>query len=105
MNQQPLSSLRNLGAAMEQHGHALGIHGVDDLKSLGYMAAYLRYRAAYPRVMNRMALYALYGALTDQDCMRLPQAIKDQLEKELQTALSQQKTQSSLTAVPLHELP
>ena len=39
--------------------------------------------ALHPERMNRMALYALYGALTEQDCMRLPDETKEWLEQEL----------------------
>ncbi len=100
----PLSSLKNLGPAMEKYGKRIGVDSAEALRAMGYMEAYLRYKASYPRFINRMALYALYGALTDQDCMRLEAPVKAQLEKELQTALKSSAT-PKLARVPLHELP
>ena len=100
----PLSSLRNLGAAMEKHGKAIGIDSAEALREMGYLEAYLRYKAAHPRFMNRMALYALYGALTDQDCLRLPKPVKDKLNAELADALKQQDI-TKKADIPLHILP
>lgn len=79
----PLDTLINLGPSMVRHLHEVGIESAEKLKEIGYLEAYLRIRFLNPRVMNRMALYALYGALTNQNCMMLPKTIKDKLNREL----------------------
>ena len=99
----PVSSLRNLGPAMDKYCAEAGITSAAQLRKLGYLEVYLRLKAFYPRHMNRMALYALYGALADQDCMTLPQAIKDRLEQELQVGLKQRP--KGVVVPPLKELP
>ena len=102
----PISSLRNLGPRVEEYMANVGIHSAEELQKIGYMAAYIKLRAHKPKIMNRMALYAIYGALTNQDCMRLPREIKDALEVELQAALAKQKiTPQHPNTLPLHELP
>lgn len=102
----PISSLRNLGPRVEEYMAKAGIHSAEELRAIGYLQGYLRVRALQPKIMNRMALYAIYGALTDQDCMRLPREIKDALEVELQAALAKQKSIPQLPNIlPLHELP
>lgn len=83
----PVSALRNLGPRMEQHLREVGIGDAATLRAVGYMEAYLRLRFVNPRVMNRMALYALYGALHDEDCMKLSNTVKQALEAKLQAAL------------------
>ncbi len=102
----PISSLRNLGPRVEEYMANVGIHSAEELREIGYMAAYVKLRAHKPKIMNRMALYAIYGALTDQDCMRLPREIKDALEVELQAALAKQKAKpQEKEGLPLSELP
>jgi len=77
------SSLRNLGPRMEHYLAQVGINNAEELKEAGHIAAYISLKTMFPRSMNRMALYAIYGALTNQDCIKLPKEIKDILEKEL----------------------
>ena len=79
-----LSDLRNLGPRMEYYLQEVGITTEAELRTAGPVTAYLSVKAAFPRTMNRMALYAIYGALSDQDCMRLPEETKQWLEEELQ---------------------
>jgi hypothetical protein len=86
MPRTPLDTLINLGPSMVRHLHEVGIESAEELEKVGYLDAYLRIRFLNPRVMNRMALYALYGALTNQNCMMLPKAIKDKLNRELERA-------------------
>lgn len=60
--------------------------GIDDehtLREIGPVSAFIRIRGLSKHLKNRMALYALYGALSDQNCMRLPEETKAWLEKEL----------------------
>lgn len=80
----PLLEMRNLGPAMVFHLNQAGITTPDELRKLGPVEAFRRIRTINPKVMgNRMALYAIYGALTDQDCIAIPQETKDWLEAEL----------------------
>ncbi len=83
-NNHPLLALRNLGPSMVRHLEEVGIPDAATLRKIGPIPAYLRIKALNPRVMNRMALYAIYGALTDQDCMRLPEETKTWLNDELE---------------------
>ena len=79
----PLENLRNIGPSMARHLDEVGIDTEEKLREVGPVEAYARVRSINPKTMNRMALYAIYGALTDQDCMCLPQETKDWLEGEL----------------------
>jgi hypothetical protein len=79
-----LQGLRNLGPKMVQYLGEIGITNEQDLRTIHPVECYLKLKMLHPKVMNRMALYAIYGALTNQDCMRLPQETKDWLEQELQ---------------------
>jgi hypothetical protein len=96
-----LTTLRNLGPAMEHYCREVGVDSAEALRKRGYLSTYLAIKARHPRHMNRMGLYALYGALTDQDCMRLPDAIKQALEKELTAALRRTPPSS----IPYNALP
>ncbi len=80
------SSLRNLGTRMDQYLAEVGIHTVEDLRQAGPVEAFLRVSQLSGHLKNRMALYAIYGALSDQDCICLPQETKDWLEDELRKA-------------------
>ncbi|MBA4275036.1 MAG: competence protein TfoX [Alphaproteobacteria bacterium] len=96
----PISQLRNLGPAIERYCAEIGIPDAETLQSIGYMETYLRLRALQPRIMNRMALYALYGAMHDVDCMKLPADIKQHLNDELDAA----KTSHTEHSIPWHAL-
>jgi hypothetical protein len=84
MAKHPLTRLRNLGPRMAESLVAIGVEDEASLRALGPVETYLRLRLAFPHLANRMALYALYGALTDQNCMRLPQETKEWLEAQIQ---------------------
>lgn len=79
----PLQALRNLGPKMVQYLAEIGIHDEKNFRAIHPVECYLKLRLIHPKIMNRMALYAIYGALTDQDCMRLPAETKKWLEDEL----------------------
>lgn len=76
----------NIGPAMQKYCREVGVHTPDDLQQRGYLPVYLALRANRPRRMNRMALYALYGALHDIDCTKLPESIKNKLNEEVEEA-------------------
>ena len=85
----PIEMLINIGPRMAYYLAEIGIESEQELRKVGYLDAYLSLRALQPRIMNRMALYALYGALSNQDCMKLTTGEKQSLERELQARLSQ----------------
>lgn len=83
MKNRKISQLRNLGPRMEYYLGEVGIKTEKDLRRIGPVNAYLMIKPLAPRVLNRMALYAIYGALTDQNCIHLPEETKEWLEEEL----------------------
>lgn len=83
-----VENLVNIGPKMTAYLAEIGITQEAEIRERGVVETYLELKTRWPRIMNRMALYALYGALTDQNCLWLPQETKDWLEEEL-TRLSQ----------------
>jgi hypothetical protein len=83
MKTRHISNLINIGPKMTAYLAEIGIVTEKDLKERGVVAAWLELRLRYPKIMNRMALYALYGALTDQNCLYLPLETKQWLEKQI----------------------
>ncbi len=81
-----IQSMRNIGPKMKGYLSQVGVDTPAQLRGLGPIEAFLRLTLLAPHLRNRMALYAIYGALTDQDCLRLPQETKDWLEDELKKA-------------------
>lgn len=96
-----ITQLRNLGPVMQRYLAEIGILDAESLRTKGYMQAYLSIAARHPHMLNRMALYALYGALHDVDCIKLPESIKQQLNEELASA----KEAYDKMPIPLHILP
>lgn len=87
MNQnRPIIELKNLGPKSVQYLAEIGVTDEAGLRALGPVEAFLRMSQLSPHLRNRMALYAIYGALSDQNCIYLPQETKDWLEEELQKA-------------------
>lgn len=78
--------MRNLGPKMVEYLGQIGVNTPEQLREVGPIEAFLRVSLLSPHLRNRMALYAIYGALTDQDCLQLPPETKDWLEEELQKA-------------------
>ena len=65
-NNRAISQLRNLGPKMEKYLAEVGIEDEQTLRKVGPVDAYYRVKLLHPRIINRMALYAIYGALNDQ---------------------------------------
>jgi hypothetical protein len=78
-----IEKLVNIGSKMAAYLAEIGITQEAELREIGVMAAYRQLKERNPRIMNRMALYALYGALTDQNCLYLPEESKEWLEIQL----------------------
>lgn len=84
MPKSELEKLRNLGPKMVQYLGEIGIKTPEQLREVGPVVAYKQLGERHPHLVNRMALYALYGALTDQDCIKLPEETKAWLEEQIQ---------------------
>ena len=80
-----LQSLLNIGPAMEGWLKQVGIHTPAQLEEEGAVGAYLKIRALHPHAANLMALYALYGALNNVNCLKLAPEIKDMLREMIES--------------------
>ena len=74
-----VTSMKNIGAAMQTKLQAIGIQSAEALRQLGSKAAFVRLKANYPEVCL-VHLYALQGAVADVELEMLPQAVKDDLK-------------------------
>ncbi|MDX2113976.1 MAG: TfoX/Sxy family DNA transformation protein [Alphaproteobacteria bacterium] len=86
MNKDSLQSLLNIGPAMEGWLKQVGICTPKQLEKVGAVGAYLKIRELHPNAGNLMALYALYGALNNENCLKLAPEIKDMLREMVKTA-------------------
>jgi DNA transformation protein and related proteins len=76
-----LQSLPNIGPKMEGWLRQAGIHTRRQLEKEGAVGAYLKIRTLHPNAGNLMALYALYGALNNINCLKLAPEIKEMLRE------------------------
>lgn len=83
MAKDELEQLRNIGPKVARYMREVGIESEAQLLELGPLAAFYRLRQLHKHLNHRMLLWALYGALSDQDAMRLPEETKEWLEQEL----------------------
>ncbi|GLS26888.1 TfoX/Sxy family protein [Marinibactrum halimedae] len=79
--QSDLIHLKNIGAASVNILHAVGVHNVDDLKTLGPVETYMRIKNRGISV-SKVMLYALQGALDDVHWNDLTPDVKTQLVEE-----------------------
>lgn len=77
-----LTTLKNIGPRCAEWLAAIGIHTVEDFRAVGAPAAYRELVLREIVKPHRMLLYALGGALLDEDCLRLDSAVKRELEEE-----------------------
>lgn len=85
-NSLELQSLKNIGPAVASWLDAVGIHTREDLERVGAVGAYLKIRELHHVAANKMALYALYGAIHDTNCLKLAPEIKDMLNQMVEDA-------------------
>ncbi|MFP2924332.1 TfoX/Sxy family protein [Pyxidicoccus sp. 3LG] len=71
--------LLNLGERTSERLRAVGIHDEATLRALGATEAYRRLKAAFPRQVSAVALYALHGALTNTHWNDFPPEVKAQM--------------------------
>lgn len=71
-----LAKLKNIGPAMAGWLQQAGIHHAKQLEELGAVEAYIRIQPHMPYT-NLMAMYALYGAIHDVDCLKLEPEVKE----------------------------
>ena len=76
-----IRELRGLGPASERMLAAVGITTAEQLRELGPAAAYVRLRDAGVPDVTRVMLWALAGAIVDEDWRRLPDDVKDELRR------------------------
>lgn len=77
-----IADLRNLGPVMERRLAEIAVHDSDDLARLGAVEAWRRLSFAEPRMLTRIGLYALAGALIERDWRDLPAGLKADLDRE-----------------------
>lgn len=81
-----LQSLKNIGPAMEGWLKEAGITTPQQLQEIGAVEAYLRIRGLHKNAANKMALYALWGAINNENCLWLDPQVKEMLNQILQDA-------------------
>ncbi len=71
--------LLNLGERTSERLRAAGIPDEATLRAVGATEAYRRLKAAFPRQVTAVALYALHGALTNIHWNDFPPEVKAQM--------------------------
>lgn len=80
-----LGQLKNIGPTIEQRLNEIGIRTRRDLERLGPAEAYKRIRAKTMSTTPKCYyLYSLQGALMGVHWDELPEAMKDQLSREVE---------------------
>jgi DNA transformation protein len=72
----PTARLLNLGERTSEWLRAVGIPDEATLRAVGATEAYRRIKAAFPRRVSAIALYALHGALTNTHWNEFPPQVK-----------------------------
>lgn len=79
-----LTSMRNIGKAMEKKLKSVGILTAEDLTQLGSKEAFFRLKTRYPNTCL-VFLYTLQGAIDNIDYNRLPEDVKLDLKNFSET--------------------
>jgi DNA transformation protein and related proteins len=77
-----LSQMRNLGLRSERYLMEVGVETPEALQALGAVETWLRLKMTFGRSISLVFLYALEGALTDQDWRHLPSEVKARVKAE-----------------------
>ncbi len=75
----PIESALNIGPTTAEKLRALGIESKEELIPLVAVECYRRLKSAFPRAINRNALWALQGAVLQLPYNQLPEAMKTDL--------------------------
>ena len=77
-----LTSLRNIGKTLEAKLKSVGIMTAEELKDAGSEEAYVRLKLRYPEAksMCLVHLYAIEGAVTDEEYNQLSKDVKQRLK-------------------------
>jgi DNA transformation protein len=86
MKPKTLEDMKNIGPAMAGWLRAAGIKTPEQIVALGAVECYRRIRVQDKNAANKMALYALYGAIHNINCLRLDSDIKQILNDMLENA-------------------
>lgn len=78
--------MKNIGPAMESWLKAAGIKTPKEVETLGAVECYRRIRVIERAANNLMALYALYGAIHNVNCLHLAPEVKEILQEMLAEA-------------------
>ena len=73
-----LTSLRNIGKAMEKRLKAVDITTAEQLREIGSKEAFFRLKSQDPSVCS-VFLYTLEGAISDTEYNRLPEDVRREL--------------------------
>jgi len=75
-----LSSMRNIGNALEKKLRSIDICTAEDLVKVGSKGAFAHLKAIYPQVCL-VHLYALQGAIDDEEYNQLSEEVKGELKE------------------------
>lgn len=78
----PVTKLRNIGPRCAEWLAEIGVHTAEELKRIGAPGAYRELVARGIVQPHRMLLYALGGAVSEQDCLKLSRGYKRELEED-----------------------
>ena len=78
-----LTDLRNIGPASALMLNEVDINNIEDLRAIGAASAFMRVKFQFERHATLHLLWALEGALTDQDWRALDDATKNRLKREI----------------------
>lgn len=74
-----LTSMRNIGKAIEKKLKSVGIYSAEELTKLGGKEAFFRLKTQYPNICL-VHLYTLQGAIDDIEYNQLPDEVKHDLK-------------------------
>ena len=75
-----LTSLRNIGKELDKKLKAVGITTAEELREIGSEEAFVRVKLRDPQVCL-VHLYAIEGAISDQEYNQLPEDVKLRLKE------------------------
>ncbi|MBL8120696.1 MAG: TfoX/Sxy family protein [Anaerolineae bacterium] len=80
-----MTPFKNIGPKTLERLQAVGVSSLEDLEAMGAVEVYRQIKAAYPRDVSIVALYALQGALLNLHWNALPPEMKAELRAEAES--------------------